>query len=204
MAQAGEPRRNKVEIPNTLNDPFIMARLHLGGGFTSASSVLRWAPGVGVFFGRGLGLSLEVDHTAVLFRESFTVEHPGVADAVPVHIVRSSAAFEWIMMPLEDFSPYFRFGMGPMIHSGSNAAGRRMLGYWETGLGIIFYLDGFFIDIGAMVNSRFGDDRHRAIWTYQEADLACGWSQSPCSFRVEPRIGLNYAFAWKGPRREPR
>ena len=186
-----------VEQPNTMNERFIMPRLHLGGGFSPQATVLRWGPGVGMFFGKGLGLSVEVDHTAVLFSKSFTEDYPGIGDAVPSHLVRATAAFEWIMMPLEDFSPYLRAGLGPMIQSGTQASGpRRVVGSWEAGLGIIFYVDGFFIDVGAMVTTRFPDRSHRDAWTFSDADIACGWTHSPCSLRLEPRIGLNYAFVW--------
>lgn len=186
-----------VEQPNTMNERFIMPRLHLGGRFGTEAGVIRWGPGVGMFFGRGLGLSLEVDHTAVLFSADYVEEYPGIEDAVPAHLVRTTAGFEWIMMPLEDFSPFARVAAGATVQSGRNAGvSGRLLGTWEAGLGVIFYVDGFFIDLGAMVSTRFPDRVHEQAWTFMDADLACGITVNPCSLRIEPRIGLNYAFAW--------
>lgn len=186
--------------PKDLADRLILARLHLGAGFTSTSSVLQYGPGVGFFFGRGLALSVEVDHRMVLFREAFIEKFPGIDEAVPVHQVKATAAFEWILMPHAELSPYLRAGLGPMIHTGINAQGRRILGYAEGGVGVIFYLDGFYIDAGAMVSGRFPDARHEALWTFdngfEDAGLACRWSARACSLRIEPRIGLNYAFVW--------
>lgn len=198
FAAPSTARAGDVEQPDTMNERFIMPRLHLGGAFGNETFVLRWGPGVGMFFGKGLGLSVEVDHTAVMFRPGYVEEYPGVDEAVPAHLVRATAAFEWIMMPLHDFSPYFRAGLGPMIQSGSNARGPgRVIGSWEAGLGVIFYVDGFFIDLGAMVTTRFPDRLHERAWTFGDnTDLACGLVANPCSFRLEPRIGLNYPFAW--------
>lgn len=191
-------KRRRLRSADDLEGLNLLPRLSLAANLNAFSTVIRSGAGATVFVFRGLGFGLETDYTAILYREGTRIEHPGIENALPRHVVEIMPQLWWVAMPQELFSPYLRAAIGPVIHAPSSAS-TRVLGKWAVGAGVIFDVDGFWLDIGANFVSQFPDARYRELWTYGEVGPFCGLIGTPCAMRLEPRFGVGYAFAIEGP-----
>src|SRR5690606_2224997 len=141
-------RSPRVHPADDLEGLNFLPRLSLGANFNPFSTVLRVGGGATVFVHRGLGFGLELDYTAVLYREATRIGYPGIDAALPHHVIEVMPQLWWVAMPQELFSPYLRAAVGPVFHAPTTHAAR-VLGKWAVGAGVIFDVDGFWIDIGA-------------------------------------------------------